>query len=194
MTPPGLADMVFGAGWTGLHDRVELLSQSVVSDWHLVDPAILAQTEVIVTGWGCPAVTAEVLEMAPGLRAVVHQGGVASTQLPPGAGTRIRFSNAGDANATPVAEYTLAMILLANKDAFRATRLYSGEQAAIDREERFPLSGNFRRTVGIVGPPGSGARSSACCVLLISASWSRIQRWIRTRPNVLASSLWNWIT
>lgn len=158
MTPAGLADKVFGAGWPGLRDRVELLNQSVVSDWQLVDPAILAQTEVIVTGWGCPAFTAEVLEMAPGLRAVVHQGGVASTQLPPGAGTRIRFSNAGDANAIPVAEYTLAMILLANKDAFRATRLYRGEQAAIDREERFPLSGNFGRTVGIVGASRIGRK------------------------------------
>lgn len=158
MSPAGLADRVFGAGWPGLHDRVELLSHSVVSDWHLVDPAVLAQTEVIVTGWGCPAITAEVLELAPGLKAVVHQGGVASTQLPPAARTRIRFSNAGDANATPVAEYTLAMILLANKDAFRATRLYFEEQTAIDREERFPLSGNFGRTVGIVGASRIGRK------------------------------------
>jgi phosphoglycerate dehydrogenase-like enzyme len=158
MSPAGLADLVFGTGWTGLHDRIELLSPGVVTDWHLVDPAALAQTEVIVSGWGCPAISAEVLELAPGLKAVVHQGGVASTQLPPGARTRIRFSNAGDANATPVAEYTLAMILLANKDAFRATRLYQGEQTAIDREERFPLSGNFRRTVGIVGASRIGRK------------------------------------
>lgn len=158
MAPAGLADMVFGAGWPGLHDRVELLSHSVVSDWQLVDPTILAQTEVVVTGWGCPALTAEVLELAPELKAVVHQGGVASTQLPPAARSRIRFSNAGDANATPVAEYTLAMILLANKDAFTATRLYREEQAAIHREERFPFSGNFRRTVGIVGASRIGRK------------------------------------
>ena len=158
MTPPALADLVFGAGWPGLRDRVELLSPDVVTDWRLVDPAILAQIEVIVTGWGCPAFTAELLELAPGLKAVVHQGGVASTQLPPGARSRIRFSNAGDANATPVAEYTLAMILLANKDALRAIRLYREEQAAIDREQRFPLSGNFRRTVGIVGASRIGRK------------------------------------
>jgi phosphoglycerate dehydrogenase-like enzyme len=158
MAPAGLADLVFGEGWPGLHDRVELLSESVVSDWHGVDPALLAQTEVVVSGWGCPAFTPELLELAPRLRAIVSQGGAASPVLPPGAGMQIRLSNAGDANATPVAEYTLAMILLANKDAFPATRLYRHEQAKIDREERFPHAGNFGRTVGIVGASRIGRK------------------------------------
>jgi phosphoglycerate dehydrogenase-like enzyme len=71
----------------------------------------------------------------------------------------IRVSSAAWANALPVAEYTVAAILLANKqllqirDAYRAER---GQQ--VDWHARFPGAGNYGRTIGIVGASKIGRR------------------------------------
>lgn len=114
--------------------------------------AALADAEVLVTGWGCPPFTASDLGDAPNLKAVIHAGGVIGDRFPPvPAGRNIQASNAGAANAVPVAEYTLAMILLANKQAFEAIRLYRNRRDAVDREREFPTAGNYRKTVGLVG-------------------------------------------
>ncbi|MEW9870750.1 alpha/beta fold hydrolase [Arthrobacter sp. HS15c] len=114
--------------------------------------AVLADVEVLITGWGCPIIGTDVLAAAPKLRAIIHAGGAISGNLPPiPAGRNIVASNAGEANGRPVAEYTLAMILLANKQAFDSMRLYKQRRAAINRELEFPEAGNYRKTVGLVG-------------------------------------------
>jgi phosphoglycerate dehydrogenase-like enzyme len=59
--------------------------------------------------------------------------------------------NARAANAVPVAEFALAMILLSNKAAFRAERMYRERRAPFDRATEPTDTGNYRRTVGIVG-------------------------------------------
>ncbi|MBT2514949.1 hydroxyacid dehydrogenase [Arthrobacter sp. ISL-30] len=158
MAPPNLADMVFGPGWPGLRERVELLSDAVVGDLSNVAPNVLEQVEVLITGWGAHPLSPKLLQDMPLLQAIIHQGGDTSHFLPQGSGRSIRMWNAGEANATPVAEYTLAMILLSNKEAFRAVRLYQHLQAGIDREAHFPDSGNYRRTVGIVGASRIGRK------------------------------------
>ena len=112
----------------------------------------LAGTEVLITGWGAPALTEQDLAAAPRLRYLLHTGGSAASLLPPGARLRgIQAANAGLANAVPVAEYTIAMIVLANKAAFRSRNLYRLRRTRIDREEEYPLAGNIGRTVGVVG-------------------------------------------
>ncbi|MFG2626447.1 hypothetical protein [Streptomyces sp. NPDC048473] len=37
--------------------------------------ASLARVDILVTGWGCPPLTAGILALAPRLRAVVHAAG-----------------------------------------------------------------------------------------------------------------------
>jgi phosphoglycerate dehydrogenase-like enzyme len=114
--------------------------------------AVLADVEVLITGWGCPKIDLDVLAVAPKLRAIIHAGGAISGMLPPiPAGRKIFGSNAGEANGRPVAEYTLAMILLANKQALESARLYGQRRAAIDREQEYPEAGNYGKTVGLVG-------------------------------------------
>jgi phosphoglycerate dehydrogenase-like enzyme len=115
----------------------------------------LARAEVLVTGWETPQLTAEVLRHAPRLRRVIHAGGYADGLFPDGK-FGITTSDVGAANAVPVAEYTLAMILLVNKDTFRAQRLYRERRAFIDRETEFEVSGNYRRTVGVVSAGRTG--------------------------------------
>lgn len=114
--------------------------------------ALLPDVEVLITGWGCPKITPQILEASPNLQAIIHAGGVISdkVQYVP-AGRSITASNARDVNGGPVAEYTLAMILLANKQAFEISRLYRNRQGEVDREKEFPAAGNYRKTVGLVG-------------------------------------------
>ena len=91
----------------------------------------LARAEVLLTGWETP-----------------HPAAAGAPE--------ITASDVGVANSVPVAEYSLAMILLANKDTFRAQRLYRERRAFIDREVEFEVSGNYRRTVGVVSASRTG--------------------------------------
>ncbi|GAA1785694.1 hydroxyacid dehydrogenase [Streptomonospora arabica] len=112
----------------------------------------LAGCEVLLTSWGCPPITDEVLARAPRLRAVLHAAGSVRGHVPPALLDRgIRVTTAASANAIPVAEYTLAMILACGKRvpflardarAFRSQWSYASA--------RGPLS-NRGRTVCLVG-------------------------------------------
>jgi phosphoglycerate dehydrogenase-like enzyme len=118
----------------------------------------LRSVELLVTGWGVEPIAETTLELMPDLRAIIHTGGGVDF-IPRLAWERgIRVSSAASANAVPVAEFTVAMITLAGKDAFWISRLYGREQRPIDREEEFPRIGNYGRTVGIVGASQIGSR------------------------------------
>ena len=87
--------------------------------------AVLRETEILVTGWGCPFVSREALAAAPELRLIAHAAGTVKYHLDPAVfEAGIAVTNSVSANAVPVAEFTLAMILLANKQAFRFRDLY----------------------------------------------------------------------
>lgn len=119
---------------------------------------LLADAEVLLAGWGAPRIG---VEHAPNLRAVVYAGGVAGTCLDDPAAHAARglvAANARAVNAVPVAEYTLAAILLANKRAWAAERVYRASRRLPDRADERADLGNYRRTVGIVGASQVGRR------------------------------------
>jgi phosphoglycerate dehydrogenase-like enzyme len=67
--------------------------------------------------------------------------------------------NAADANAIPVAEFTLAAILFANKHVFRFQRDYARRRSYIALHESHDNeAGNWRKRVGIVGASRIGRR------------------------------------
>jgi phosphoglycerate dehydrogenase-like enzyme len=112
----------------------------------------LADVEVLLTSWGAPSLTADRLAAAPALRAVLHCAGSVRGLVGDEVWRRgIRVTSAADANAIPVAEYTLAAIIFAGKKApFLAAdelRAYEGWGTVTGYGD---LS-NFGRTVGIVG-------------------------------------------
>ncbi|NUT39590.1 MAG: hydroxyacid dehydrogenase [Thermoactinospora sp.] len=128
----------------------------VVTDFSQVD---LAAVEVLFTSWGCPEVTAEVLDRAPLLRAVVHAAGSVKHHLTDAVWQRgIAVSSAAAANAEPVAEFTLASILFANKRVIDIARTYRGERRNGDWDRLYPGFGNYRKTVGVVGASRIGRR------------------------------------
>ncbi|MEV4452340.1 hydroxyacid dehydrogenase [Streptomyces mirabilis] len=118
----------------------------------------LAEAEVLITGWGCPHLDETLLTAAPRLRTVLHAAGsVRSLVGEPVWERGITVSSAVTGNAVPVAEYTLAMILLAGKDTFahrerfRSTHTYptSAETAH---------TGNVGRRIGVIGASRVGRR------------------------------------
>src|SRR5690606_16100655 len=75
---------------------------------------LLAHAEILVTGWGCPMLTPEALRTAPRLKLVAHAAGTVKFTVDPSAyRAGIRVTSAAEANAVPVAEFTLAAILFA---------------------------------------------------------------------------------
>ncbi|WP_328751373.1 hydroxyacid dehydrogenase [Streptomyces sp. NBC_00285] len=127
----------------------------------LTDPrvaGVLARTEILVTGWGCPRLDAAVLDAAPELRAVLHSAGSVKGFATPEIWRRgIAVSSAAEANALPVAEYTLAMILLAGKDVLVRRERLRAERAS-PGWGIVPEIGNHGRRVGVIGASRIGRK------------------------------------
>ncbi|MEO8884132.1 MAG: hydroxyacid dehydrogenase [Devosia sp.] len=127
-----------------------------VSLQHFDDPqarAALANTEILVTGWGCPKIDAAVLASAPRLKLIAHAAGSIKGWVTPDVFARgIAVVGAADANAIPVAEFTLAAILFANKRVFDFAANYRRDRRGLDLYLKGdPAIGNFGKTIGIVG-------------------------------------------
>ncbi len=144
-----------------LAELTHLLRREPLTDFAAPDAAaLLARAEILVTGWGAPKIDGRVLDRAPRLRLVAHAAGTVKAILDPAVWARgIRVTNAAAANALPVAEYTLAAILFANKQVFRLQRLYREIRASRKPWSRMaPGLGNYGRTIGIVGASRIGRR------------------------------------
>jgi phosphoglycerate dehydrogenase-like enzyme len=112
----------------------------------------LARAEILLTAWGSPRIDAAVLSRAPRLAAIIHAAGTVKGHVDPLCFERgVRVSSAAAANAVPVAEFTLAAILLAGKRAFRLQRRYAEVRNFRLWGNEVPPIGNYRKVVGIVG-------------------------------------------
>ncbi|MBW8795470.1 MAG: hydroxyacid dehydrogenase [Streptomyces sp.] len=120
---------------------------------------VLAGVEVLVTGWGCPPLDADVLAAAPRLKAVVHAAGSVRAHVTDACWDRgVEVSSAAAANALPVAEYTLGMILLHGKHVLERARDFRRTRTREDWLRVPDQVGNYRRTVGILSASLIGRR------------------------------------
>ncbi|MYW70402.1 hydroxyacid dehydrogenase [Streptomyces sp. SID8379] len=142
-----------------LRNVADVAPDLVAESFH--DPRIreaLAETEILVTGWGCPPVDAGALAAAPRLRGILHAAGSVKPLMTDACWDRgIWISSAAAANALPVAEYTLGMILLTGKglltrsNTYRATRTFQNDVIVEG-------IGNHRRRIGVIGASHIGRR------------------------------------
>ncbi len=125
------------------------------------DPAIgplLRDAEVIITSWGSGQLTGDLLARAPRLRAVLHAAGSVRAIVSDTVWQRgITVSSATDANAIPVAEFTLASIIYAGKRARSMEQAYRrlGKSGAL---RSHPDASNHHRTIGLIGLGRIGRR------------------------------------
>lgn len=137
--------------------HVDIDPQSVAEDFDRVPD--LATVEILITSWGCPPLDDTILVRMPALKAVVHAAGSVKHHVTEACWDRgLVVSTAAAANAVPVAEYTLAAILFANKRVLEIGGLYREHRDVLDWAAHYPGFGNYRRTVGLVGASLVGRR------------------------------------
>ncbi|WP_439813510.1 hydroxyacid dehydrogenase [Streptomyces sp. P9-2] len=156
----GAASAVLGPESRAALDALCGLAPTVLEDFTIpAARAVLADVELLVTGWGCPPLDDDVLRAAPRLRAVVHTAGSVRGHVTDACWDRgVEVSSAAAANAVPVAEYTLAMILLTGKRVLESAREYRASRTRADWLHTPRTVGNHRRTVGILSASLIGRR------------------------------------
>lgn len=113
-----------------------------------VRPEVLAEADVIFSGWGAPRMDEEFLRHAPKLRVLFYAGGSVRYFLTEAFWARgIRVTTAQASNAIPVAEFTAAALVLGLKRVWHYGRLTRETRTfPVDR----PMAGVFQTTVGLV--------------------------------------------
>jgi phosphoglycerate dehydrogenase-like enzyme len=112
--------------------------------------ALLADAEIIFSGWGAPVLDEEFLNAAPKLRAMFYGSGTTNYITTDAFWERdIVITSAYAANARPVAEYALGAILLSLKDFWRfqaKTKMGLGWGTPARH-----LTGGYRSIVALIG-------------------------------------------
>ncbi|MFA6960890.1 MAG: hydroxyacid dehydrogenase [Opitutaceae bacterium] len=131
-----------------ISSRVRLLAKPMTGGEALRRPELLAQAEVIFSGWGAPKMDLAFLAAAPRLKAVFYGAGSIRYFTSDEFWARdIIVSSAYAMNAVPVAEYTLATILLSLKNYW----FHAGEIKRLGRlTERIPCAGAYGSKVGLI--------------------------------------------
>ena len=133
------------------HTQIEPVNQT--KEEILSSPEAFRDTACIFSTWGMPAFSVqEIRTCLPALRAVFYGAGSVQHFARPFLDAGVRVFSAWAANAVPVAEYTLAQILLANKGFYLAARRNTSPAArAANAAYVAGMPGNYGATVGILG-------------------------------------------
>lgn len=157
--PPQLYRQLFDqAADTALRELVEITFNTEERNWDSAELARrLAGHDLVITGWGTPTFTPEVLAAAPDLKLIAHSAGSIKTLLPPPVFAQgIHVTHAAVAIAPAVAEMSVLLILLCLRQVHRLDRILkeSGSWAATKTVGMGQeLAGN---RVGVVGAGYTG--------------------------------------
>ena len=111
---------------------------------------VLAAAEVLLGHWGCVLLDDAFLARAPRLRMLAYAAGTVRATVTDATFARgLRVTSGAAANAVPVAEYTVAAILWANKAAFTERERLRGVELP-DLPRRHAV-GNWGKRIGVVG-------------------------------------------
>ncbi|MGE4489314.1 MAG: hydroxyacid dehydrogenase [Kiritimatiellales bacterium] len=109
---------------------------------------VLKNAEILMSSWGAPVFDEEFLAAAPKLEAVFYGAGSIKALMTNAAWDRgLRITSAYAANAVPVAEYTLSMILFCLKHGWRMIR-EARDPAVWLQDKVFP--GTYQSKIGII--------------------------------------------
>lgn len=133
---------------TAIADLVDLYASPQTAQSVATDPTLLHAAEIIFSGWGMPQMDEAFLAHCPNLKIVFYGAGSIKHCTTPAFWARhIPITSSYAANAVPVAEFTLAQILLSLKKswqhalAIKAAGAYPG---------RMSVPGGYGSTVGII--------------------------------------------
>ena len=142
----------------GLAQRVDLYPTFLDKDNVAVHEAAAHDAIFAFSTWGMPAFSEEeIRQYFPQMKVLFYAAGSVQNFARPFLNRGIQVISAAAANAVPVAEYTTAQILLANKGFYQNTRLIrTDRETARVYSAVFP--GNHRVKVGLLGAGAIGSR------------------------------------
>lgn len=147
---------VFAAGRFEQIARISAVHPDVVSVENLdAQMPFLRDIEVIFGTWGLPALTAKQLDRMPNLRAVFFAAGSVNYFARPFLERNVMVVSSWQANAIPVAEFTLGQILLSAKGYFRNSKDYDNS-GALTTAFRGP--GVYGETIALLGCGAIGSK------------------------------------
>ena len=118
----------------------------------LADPTGFSDVDMLFSTWGMPALKEEELEsILPNLKCVFYAAGSVQGFARPFLNRGIKVISAWAANAVPVAEYSTAQIILANKGFFGLSRLLSHKNLNEAHKTKHSYPGNFKEKIGLLG-------------------------------------------
>ena len=118
----------------------------------LACPEKFRSAELLFSTWGMPSFSeAEIRDCFPSLECVFYAAGSVQKFARPFLSSGVKVFSAWAANGVPVAEYTVAQIVLAGKGFFAHTRLMQKERTkeAKALTKRYP--GNYGENIGLIG-------------------------------------------
>jgi phosphoglycerate dehydrogenase-like enzyme len=131
--------------WLRMMDEVPVPAPD--GSWEGVLPE---ETEVIFTTWGMPRLTGPFLDALPRLKAVFYAAGSVRGIVTEASWKRgIRIFSAARANAVPVAEFTVAQIVLGLKQTKRLRMRTAGDWEKSEAA-KLTMQGNYRTRVGLI--------------------------------------------
>ncbi len=118
----------------------------------LNNPDLFKDTEYIFSSWGMPVLCEdEINACLPSLKAVFYGAGSVQAFARPFLNCGVKVFSAWAANAVPVAEYTVAQIILANKGFYQSSLIAkTGNRDKASAHFRAHI-GNYDTKIGIIG-------------------------------------------
>lgn len=118
----------------------------------LSDKDSFSDTQIVFSTWGMPVFTEEeIATYLPNLKCVFYGAGSVQSFARPFLKRGVKVFSAWAANAVPVAEFTVAQIILANKGYFLTSRTFHSSGRAEALKAFGKCKGNYGETVGIIG-------------------------------------------
>lgn len=118
----------------------------------LETPEAFRDVDFIFSTWGMAQFSEEEIKaIFPKLQCVFYGAGSVQAFARPFLNCGVKVFSAWAANAVPVAEYTVAQILLANKGYYATSRLQSSGDVPGARAIKGKYPGNYEVTVGLIG-------------------------------------------
>ncbi len=132
--------------------RLPISEHIYTKDEVLKSPELFKETKYIFSTWGMPKFTEEEIKSVfPSLEAIFYGAGTVQGFAREFLNCGVRIFSAWEANAVPVAEFTVAQILLANKGFFLSSQAFKNEGYPTARALYENYIGNFGSTIGIIG-------------------------------------------
>lgn len=145
----GALDLIYGPDERArIAELLEVYAAPQTNESIVRNPSLLADTEILVSGWDGPCMDENFLAIAPKLRVVFYGGGSIRDIVTDASWKRgVRITSAYAANAVPVSEYTLAMVLFSLKYGWQCALTVKREGKLPPRS---PAPGCYGSTVGLV--------------------------------------------